>query len=507
MAIMCKICGQEFKKQITNSHLKKHNMSTTEYKNVYGNDSLTCPAYRAEISTKYKGDANPNFGNSWSKQQRQHLSSKAKGKKAWNKGLTIDDYSKEHKDSIARGIRSREDRYENGDLVRQTHVVSDETKKKISKSVKEYARQNPESVKERSKKAVETNQKSGFYTHRREKAVNGAINTFKEYGFTALHLDNHVYKVTCDSCLSTFTRGSGQWSPTMCPGCGIKNSTSTSENEVYDFIKSLLDDIEVIQSDRTLMNPFELDIIIPFKKVAIEFNGLYWHSETSGKSKWYHRTKLDKCNDIGYTLIQIFEDEWIHKKEIVKKRLTAKLTKSISIYARKTKVEEIEKREGLDFIEKHHLQGKGYGSYFYGLFHNDELISVMSFSELNRAKGMEKMEGVFELNRFCSSTNVIGGASKLFKKFVNTVDPEKVISYSDLRWNQGNVYEKIGFTPVGKTLPGYWYVSGDKRVHRYSLKKRKDEPKDKTEYELRLEEGYHRIWDCGHAKFEWKKGD
>jgi hypothetical protein len=175
------------------------------------------------------------------------------------------------------------------------------------------------------------------------------------------------------------------------------------------------------------------------------------------------------------------------------------------LWARKCQLKTIDKRIAFDFFKQHHIQGQGQAVACYGLYHDNHLMAAMSFSKLNRAKGYSHQEGIYELNRYCSIGNIAGGASRLFNKFIKEYKPETVLTYSDLRWNTGDMYTNIGFEHVGDTAPGYWYVSGDKRIHRYKLRKRPEEPKDVTEYELRLSEGYHRIWDCGHAKFVWTK--
>ena len=60
---------------------------------------------------------------------------------------------------------------------------------------------------------------------------------------------------------------------------------------------------------------------MPKLHIAIEYNGLRWHSEEFNKDKNYHLNKLIKCNEKGIRLIQIFEDEWIEKQEIVLKKI------------------------------------------------------------------------------------------------------------------------------------------------------------------------------------------
>lgn len=130
----------------------------------------------------------------------------------------------------------------------------------------------------------------------------------------------------------------------------------------------------------------------------------------------------------------------------------------------------------------------------------------MTFSKGNHSR---KGKG-WEIDRYCSKSGiqVVGGASKLFKHFIRDVDPDTVISYADLRYGTGNVYEKIGFIHDSDTVPNYWYFKNHlQRHHRFSLRKGAvdgDDP-NKTEWENRVNQGWNRIWDCGSRKFIWNK--
>ena len=53
------------------------------------------------------------------------------------------------------------------------------------------------------------------------------------------------------------------------------------------------------------------------KNIAIEFDGLFWHNDKSGKSNNYHLMKTELCNSKNIHLIHIFEDEWLYKQDIV----------------------------------------------------------------------------------------------------------------------------------------------------------------------------------------------
>jgi len=115
----------------------------------------------------------------------------------------------------------------------------------------------------------------------------------------------------------------------------------------------------------------------------------------------------------------------------------------------------------------------------------------MTFSKGNIAKGSKAVEGIWELNRFCSNYNyrVVGAAGKLLEYFKKNYDWKEIFSYADRRWSNGNLYKQLGFELIGTTKPNYWYIISYKRIHRFNLRKRPDEPKDIPEWILRLQEG------------------
>ena len=290
--------------------------------------------------------------------------------------------------------------------------------------------------------------------------------------------------------------------------CGTTNKGSVAEKEIVNFIKSIYPG-EIIENDRNIIAPKELDIVIPGLNVAIEYCGLYWHNDNRIDKK-YHYDKMKMANSEDYSLITIFEDEWIHKKEIVKSRLKHKLSlgSSNKIYARKCVVSEIDSKTARDFVDTHHIQGYINSKYKMGLFHNDELVAVMCFSKSNVSKGNSKG---LELTRFCvhKEKSVVGSAGKLFKYFITNYPYDEVFSYSDLRWNTGNVYKQIGMTFDKFTGINYWYTDTKAvtRKHRYTLRKNQSDDQTLTEWANRKLQGYDRIWDCGNEKYIWKRGD
>ncbi|MAX51579.1 MAG: hypothetical protein CMH22_06325 [Methylophaga sp.] len=295
-----------------------------------------------------------------------------------------------------------------------------------------------------------------------------------------------------------------------CPTCGLENSTnfqSKAELEIKNFISQYE---KTKGSVKSLVKGSELDIVIKSKKLAVEYDGLYWHSDKF-KPKKYHLDKTEKCLDLGYQLIHIFSDEWHNKKDIVKSRLKNIIGYNDNrIYARKCEIKEVDSKDSMKFLEENHIQGKLGGTYKIGLYYNDELVSLMTFGNLRKNMGRIKKEGVYELLRFCNlkNTSVIGGASKLLTYFEKNYQPKEIISYADLRWSKGDLYETLGFKLEHKTKPNYFYIKGKKRENRFKYRKselvKEGFDKNKSEREIMEERGYSRIYDCGSLLYTKK---
>jgi len=288
-------------------------------------------------------------------------------------------------------------------------------------------------------------------------------------------------------------------------------SNSMGEKEVGDYISNL--GFEIIKNDRQLINPYELDIIIPSKKIAIEYCGLYWHSELKGTNNDYHLKKLKLCKSKDYRLITIFEDEWLMKKNIIKTRLKHILYNDPDkLYARKCIIQEIDSKTAKTFTDKYHIQGYTGSNIKLGSFYNNVLVAIMTFSKPSAAKGHRKEQDTWEISRFCLSRTITGMASKFLKHFQRNYEWNKIFTFADRRWDTGNVYEKIGFNFDHYSKPNYWYFNTTlKRLHRYNFNKSSLENKlehfDPTlsEWENMKVNGWNRIWDCGNISFILKK--
>jgi hypothetical protein len=287
-----------------------------------------------------------------------------------------------------------------------------------------------------------------------------------------------------------------------CQKCGFKYN----HNEVLltNFIQTL--NIKTINNSRKIISPLELDVFIPSHNIAIEYNGLYWHSELLKPSN-YHLNKTELCEKQGIKLIHIFEDEWLFKQEIVKSRLKniLGLTEN-KIYARKCMIKEISSKESKQFLIKNHIQGNVNSSIKLGLYYNDELVSIMTFGKGRIALGGKSNQ--YELLRFCNKldTIVIGGADKLLKYFIKNYQPKEIISYADRRWSKGDLYEKLGFEKKHNSQPNYWYIINNRREYRFGYRKsilvKKGFDQNKTEHKIMLDRGIYRIYDCGNIAYK-----
>ena len=281
---------------------------------------------------------------------------------------------------------------------------------------------------------------------------------------------------------------------------------SAAEIELYEFLLSKFPYDNWEANNRTLIKPLELDIVNSDKKIAIEYCGLYWHSEfSSGKDSRYHRNKYELCKELGFKLITIFESDDMDK---VKKLLLKLLGQTTKVYARKTSIIQLDSRTAKKFHDEHHLHGSIGASHHYGLYHNGELLMVGSFGKNRFSKKYE-----YECTRLTShgSTTIVGGVSKIFKHFIKNVNPKSIVTFADLRFGDGKSYLNCGFEEVEESAQNYWYFKKNTNCVFSRVKFQKHKLKDLlevfdsdlTEFENMINNNWDRIWDCGNAKYIW----
>jgi len=288
-------------------------------------------------------------------------------------------------------------------------------------------------------------------------------------------------------------------------------STSNAENEIGKFIESIYTG-KIIYNNRKIIGS-EIDVYLPDLKIGFEFNGLYWHSEINKKSDYhYNKYKLALKNNIK--LIQIFEDEWKYKQDIVKSRIrnVIGLTEN-RIYARKCIIKEIPFKMVDSFLMDNHLQGSVKSNINIGLFYQDELVSVMTLGKPRGNISSKKVDntGICELYRFCNklNTNVVGAASKMFNYFIkNYSNINYVYSFSTNEW-VGSLYESIGMEFVSESKESYWYIKRDRRISRHNFNKQKlikmGYDRNKSASEILKELKIYKIYGSGNKKFIWRR--
>ena len=297
-----------------------------------------------------------------------------------------------------------------------------------------------------------------------------------------------------------------------CQKCAHKESKQ--ENELATFVKSLIGEDKVLTKVRKIFdNPLsEIDIYVPSLNIAIEYDGVRWHSERFGKNKYYHLNKTLKCGELDIKLIHIFEDEYFYNRRIVEDKIRHLLgcdNAKQKIMARKCAVTEINSSEARVFLNANHIQGFANSSVHLGCFNNGKLVGVMSF------RHEEKKSNNWELTRFASDINMIcsGVGGKLLKHFITVYNPDKIKTFADRRWTinpDDNLYTKLGFTLTKVLKPNYSYVIGNKRIHKFNMRKKhllkryddKGIDDSMTETEMIEKLGFHKIWDCGLFRYE-----
>ena len=272
------------------------------------------------------------------------------------------------------------------------------------------------------------------------------------------------------------------------------------EDEIINILESF-GITNYVRSERNILDGKEIDIYLPDYKVGIEFNGSYWHSEKNKSDKKYHynKSKVSEENDVF--IYHIFGYEW--ENELKKEKIINQLKNILGlnenkIYARKCEIKVVDKDDKIKFINENHIQGNDNSKIHLGLYYNNELVSIMTFVKPRFNKNHN-----WELSRYCSKSNttVVGGASKLFKHFVNNYmnSEETILSYSDIAKTKGNLYETLGFKLDHISDPNYiWWKKDTDFKTRYQCQM-------KNEVQIMHDNGYYRIYDCGNKVWIYTK--
>lgn len=254
-------------------------------------------------------------------------------------------------------------------------------------------------------------------------------------------------------------------------------------------------------------NRFELDIYIPEKSLAVEFNGVYYHAVNgiNRRTRNYHFNKNVAAYEEGIELIQIWEDQWNKQKDILKDIIAARLgvVKGERIYARNCEIRDVSTKDYREFCMQNHVQGYRSATVKLGLYHNNALVQIASFNKARRYSPSSNREYQWEWVRGCISSNnkVIGGTSKLLSHFIKTYNPDNILCYSDWNLFSGKGYEESGFTFEGFTGPDKFYITISSRLDRINRN-----PYAYKAYKALIDSGkLFECYGCGSKKFVWYK--
>lgn len=254
---------------------------------------------------------------------------------------------------------------------------------------------------------------------------------------------------------------------------------SLVEREVSQWVESL--GVHCITNDRSTLRTHELDILIPSHNLAIEVNGLYWHSHDPRSSdienKHRHLNKLNLATAAGLRLIQITDYEWKHKQSAVKSIIKHALGLSNRIYARHCEIARINIIDAVNFASESSLAQSPKFEHAIGLFYNQVLVMIAA---IDHSKNIH----------VCSAldTAVVGGVTKVLSFVQQTQPCNDLTIQCNLLTHTGSSLEMIKFPVDSITAPTCSYTDGNKIVESSS-----------TLSSLR------RFWNCGFKTFKITK--
>lgn len=299
----------------------------------------------------------------------------------------------------------------------------------------------------------------------------------------------------CSKTLQAFERGS------VCPTCSPNNS-SIGEQEVADAVDRMIEEAElhydVVRNDRQALNGLELDVYIPQRRFAVEYHGLYWHSDAAGRDRQTHRRKLEACRAAGITLLQIFADQWRDRQDICLSMIRHRLGLSERVHGRECEVREVDVHTANNFLQKNHLSGEVRARQAFGLFYEDSMVGALTLRFPFTVK--HRKANLMEVARFSLERNlaVPGGLGKLIKAVSKWCQQEGfggLLSYVDLCHGEGSGYEQAGMTRVGETEVSFWYTDGNRRYDRFKFRAQHG----LSEELFAASKGVYRIYGCGNA--------
>lgn len=280
----------------------------------------------------------------------------------------------------------------------------------------------------------------------------------------------------------------------VCFVCHPKESTA--QLAIADFVLTVTPNI--VLSDRTVISPRELDIFVPSKSFAIEYNSLYYHSEKCLPERNYHDIKTERSRLADVKLLHIFEDEWRDCRTIIESMIRYRLGKSsVKYHARKLTIQFLTQADMRMFFDATHIDGHVQAETGFGLVDCDgKIVTAMSVRIPVQRKSYSK---TLEIARYSTrlDTCVVGGTSRLLaavRQYAVETCRERIMTYVDTRHGTGSCYEFAGMKRSDDTGCRFWWTDGHNRYDRFKF--RADKNRKMSEESVATEAGVWKIWGC-----------
>lgn len=353
----------------------------------------------------------------------------------------------------------------------------------------------------------------------------GNTNSFGEWHakFTAAHGElysnydivrdsrSHVY-YECAAHGAVLQDATAHASGVGCPKCVTGTMGNRHTGEIAAFLRGL--GVHVVEESNLTGARKRWDVVVPASRVAIEFDGVYYHSERFKPNRSAMLDRATEAASVGFRQLNVWEDEWYEKRNIVERLIASAcgVSKEPVVYARKTQVVQPPTEDAVKFMECNHIQGFAAGTGYLGLAHGSSLVACMVYSYKAAGRSTKRVEDCVDIQRYATSCKVPGGFQKLLSQILKDDAIKTVISYSDPRLFSGKMYAKAGFVASPEGKPDYCYVKNSSRIPKRARQKSwfKDREgvlydKDLTELELATLNGYHRLWFRGKVKWTWSR--
>ena len=345
--------------------------------------------------------------------------------------------------------------------------------------------------------------------------------------------DGHVHR----SPVYALVAGNG------CPKCSPTGS-SHGEKQIHEVVATLCGGTDKVSHRMKIdVEGEKIEIDVAVGDLAIEFNGLYWHSEAH-RANNHHRDKTAALARAGYRLLTVWEDQWndpgtravticsiahrIGRREHLAEafavagiadRYDPAMAETHG--ARTLKSIVLDGREAAAFFRDNHLQGATALTRTWALVDADGRVrAALGARNAGHNARLNRDPGQWDIQRYATCGHVPGGFGKLLAAATAdiraTFGPDAItgwVTISALDYSNGGLYRACGFVEDRIIAPNYWYTGGPVRGARaskesFQLKRFTEDPTltyepGWTEHAAALANGLLRVYDSG--KIRWIK--